>query len=241
MKKISAFLIIFSIFSCKTVEVNQQRQQMTKTVIELGVIGKVNKGIEINTFQTTTVPVYKEKIRVSTNILVFNDNTFNTYAQAALQQNRKIKITYIDSVANKPGYVNFQILDKVQLLSELNAPHNTDVNNYLQNANNNVLITGMTVYFDAIELSNVSQAEEVYLINNKPKKYSLELVKSGKSFANVDLSKAVPFAYTTASFCWKKEHGKISIANMIDQSESCARNTYKNVARLNKKIDYFKY
>jgi len=241
MKKWSLFLIIISIVSCKTVEVNQQRQQTTKTVVELGVIGKITKGIETNTFQTTTVPVYKQKIRVSADILAFDDNTFNTYAQAALQQNKKIKITYIDSVANKPGYANLQILDKVQVLDELNATHNTGVNTYLQNATNNVLITGLSAYFDAIELSNISQAEEVYLINNKPKKYSLELVKSGKPFAIVDISKSVPFTYTTASFCWKKERGKISIANLTYRSETCARDTYKNVAKLNKKINYYKY
>lgn len=241
MKKLSFLLIIAVVISCKTIKVNQLPQKITKTVVELGTIGMVNKGIEINTFQTTTLPVYKQKIRISANILAFNDNTFNTYAQAALQQNKKIKVTYIDSVANKPGYANLQILDKVQLLSELNAEHNVNINAYLQNTNNNVLITSVSAYFDAIELSNISQAEEVYLINNKPKKYSLELVKSGNPFAVIDISKSVPFAYTTASFCWKKERGKISIANLTSQNENCARETYKNVARLNKKINYYKY
>jgi len=241
MKKISLFLVTITIFSCKTIEVNQQRQQTTKTMVELGVVGRIDKGIETNTFQTTTIPIYKQKIRVSANILIFDDNTFNTYAQAALHQNKKIKITYIDSVANKPGYANFQILDKVQLLNELNAPYNIDVNNYLLNANNDILINGISAYFGIIDLSNISQAEEVYLINNKSRKYSLELIKNSKPFAVIDISKSVPFAYTTASFCWKKNNGEVKIANLIDKNEKCARDTYKNVTRLNNKINYFKY
>ena len=241
MKKTYLFFLIIIVISCKTINVNQLPQRTTKTFIEIGVIGKENKKIETTVLQTTTLPVYKRKIRVSANIVTFNDNTFNAYAQAALEQNKKIKVTYIDSVANKLGYVNLQILDKVQVLDELNAEHNKGINTYLQNVDNDVIITGVSAYFDAIELSNISQAEEVYLINNKPKKYSLELVKSGKPFANIDISRSVPFAFTTASFCWKKERGKISIANLVDKSESCTRNTYKNVARLNKKIDYFKY
>ncbi len=241
MKKIGVLAILLSVISCKTIQVNQLSQKTTKTVVELGAIGKVTKNLESHVFQITTLPNYEQKVRVAANTVTFTDNTFNAYAQAALQQNKKIKVTYIDSVANKPGYAHLQIIDKVQLLNELNANHNSSVNTYLQNTNKSVIITSVSAYFDAIDLSSISQAEEVYLINNKPQKYSLALVKNGKAFALVDFSKAVPFAYTTASFCWKKEHGKISIANIVEHRETCARDTYKNVAKLNKKINYFKY
>jgi hypothetical protein len=241
MKKIITLLIGLILISCKTVQVDQLTQKTTKTVVELGTIGRYAKKIEANVFQTTTVPVYQQKIRVSANIVAFTKKAFNAYAQSAQQQHKKIKVTYIDSLANKPGYANLQILDKVQLISELNAGHNKAVNTYLQNTNNNKLITKVSAYFDSVDLQNISQAEEVYLINNKPQKYSLELVVKGKVLANIDLSKAVPFAYSTSSFCWKKERGKISISNITSQYESCTKGSYRNVARLNKKIDYFKY
>ncbi|MDY7394238.1 hypothetical protein UMM65_03220 [Aureibaculum sp. 2210JD6-5] len=241
MKKMLLLCMVLLWVSCKTVQVNQLAQKTTKIVVELGTIGEVNKKLETTVFQTTAVPNYQQKIRISANIVAFNNNTFNAYAKAATQQHQKIKVTYIDSVANKPGYANLQILDKVQLINELNAAHNKGVNAYLQNTKNNVLVTKVSAYFDSIDLQNISQAEEVYLINNKPQKYSLELVKNGKVFSNIDVSKAVPFAYRTSAFCWKKERGQISIANLVKQNESCARETYRNVAKLNKKIDYFKY
>ena len=241
MKIISFLFSIILMVSCKTIQVNQLPQQTTRTVVEIVTIGNIKNGIENNTLQPTTVTIFNQKIRLAASIVTFNDKTFNAYAQAALQQNEKIKVTYIDSVANKPGYANLQILDKVQLLNELNAAHNSDVNAYLQNTHNTKIITSISSYFDAIELSSISQAEEVYLINNKPQKYSLELVKEGKSFAIVDISKGVPFAYSTATFCWKKEGGKIGIANLVGQNEGCSRDTYKKVSQLNKKINYFKY
>ena len=242
MKKvITSILLVCFLFSCKTVQVNQQNQKTTKTEVELGAIGQVNYKLETDRFQITTLPVYKQKIRVAVNIAAFNNTTFNTYAQAAKEQNQKIKITYIDSVANKPGYANLQVLDKVQLINALNAQHNILVNSYLKNSKKNEIITGLSAYFDSIDLSNLSQADEVYLINNKHKKYNLELVKNGKAFATIDMSKGVPFAYNTASFCWKKERGALSIVNLTAKNESCAKDTYRNVSRLNKKVDLFKY
>lgn len=242
MKISVAILLVFGLlFSCKTVQVNQQTQQTTKTVVELGAVGQVNYKLETNRFQITTLPTYKQKLRVAANIVAFNNTTFNTYAQAARQQNQKISIAYIDSVANKPGYANLQILDKTQLINELNAGYNSTVNTYLQNAKNNEIITGVSAYFNSLDLSKLSQADEVYLVNNKLKKYNLELIKDGRKFATVDMGNSVPFAYTTASFCWKKENATISIVNLTTANESCAKDTYRNVSRLYKKTDLFKY
>ncbi len=241
MKKLGLLVIILSVVSCKTVQVQQSQQRTTKKVVEIGSIGTITKGLQQNVFQTSNLPVYKQKIRVAASITTFTDATFNAYAQAAKEQSKPIQITYIDSVANKPGYAHLRILDKVALLNELNATHNKATNTFLQNSNANVLVTSMSAYFGAVDLSTISQAEEVYVVNNKPQKYSLELVKNGKPFALLDISKGVPFTYTTASFCWKKEGSKISIANIIESRETCAKDTYRNVARLNKKVNYFKY
>ncbi|WP_117885590.1 hypothetical protein [Aureibaculum luteum] len=242
MKKIITILSLISIlFSCKTIQVNQQSQKTTKTVVELGVIGKVNYKFKTDRLETTALPVYNQKIRVATNNVVFNTTTFKTYTKASNQQNQKINITYIDSAENKPSYVNLQFLDKVQLINELNAEYNDGISTYLQNAKNNIIITGISTYFNSEDLENLSQADEVYLINNKPKKYNLELIKNGRTIANIDMANGVSFTYTTASFCWKKEYGKISIVNITGANEGCGKDTYKNVSRLNKKVNLFKY
>ncbi len=241
MKKLSLLVILLSVISCKTVQVHQLQQKTTKKVVEIGAIGTVNKSIQQDVFQTSNLPVYKQKIRVSASMTTFTENTFNAYVKAANEQSKPLQITYIDSIANNPGYAHLRILDKVAVLKELNAQHNRATNTFLQNSNDNELVTSISAYFSAVDLSTISQAEEVYLVNNKPQKYSLELVKNGKPFGMLDMSKAVPFTYTTASFCWKKDGGRIMIAIIIESRETCARDTYKNVARLNKKVNYFKY
>ncbi len=241
MRKLSILLALILLISCKTVQVNQLSQKTTKTVVELGTIGTETKKIEATIFQPNAVPVYKKKLRVAKSMIPFTDDTFNAYAEAAQQQNQDIKITYIDSVANKPGYAYLQLLDKVCLLSELNADHNKPVNDFLQNSKKSRIVTSISAYFDTVDLNSVGQAEEIYLVNNKPQKYSLELVKNGKPFNTIDISRAVPFTYTTASLCWKKEGSVVSIANIIEGNQTCAKDTYKNVARLHKKVNYFKY
>ena len=241
MKKIALLFSVLLLISCKTVQVNQLSQKTTQTMVELGAIGKITKNLEAQVFQITSLPTYKQKIRVAANTVAFNKTTFKAYTKAAIRQQKKITISYIDTIPTKPSYVTIQILDKVQLIKALNAPHNSSINTYLQNTHKSVIITTIACYFDAIDLSSISQAEEIYLINNKPKKYSLELVKNGNTFATINFSKTTPFAYTTASFCWKKEHGNIQLANIVEHRETCARETYKNIAKLNKKINYYKY
>ena len=241
MQKLKFLLILILVVSCKTVQVNHQQQRTTKGVVELGAIGTITKGLKHDVFQTNTLPYYKEKLRVLVNMTTFTDDTFTVYTQAAQQQNKPIIFTYIDTVENKPGYAQLQLIDKVKLIEQLNAEHNKSTNTFLQNSNDNSLVTRLAVYFNASDLNNLSIAEEVYLVNKKPQKYSLELVANGKAFAMLDVNKAVPFAYTTGNFCWKKEQGQITIANIIEDRETCARDTYEDVARLNKKVNYFKY
>jgi hypothetical protein len=185
---------------------------------------------------TVVIPIFKQKIRVSVSIIPFNKRTYKLYAEAARHQNKVVN----DSVINKLVYVNVEIIDKVQLIKELNADYNTATSIYLQQSKENELVIQVSAFFDAIDLSNLSQAEEVYLLNNKPQKYVLELVKGGKAFAHIDLSKGATFGFSTASFCWKKEQGKISLANLVSSGEHCTNDTYKNVRRLDKKINYFK-
>lgn len=237
------FIYILLVLSCifySSLLTAQVLQQPTTGFVELGTIGKTKHGLLNKDNIQETVPVYKQKIRVGVSILPFNKANFNKFKRAASHQNSKVTVTYIDSLPNKPKFVQLQIIDKVQVLKELNANYNEAVRGYLQNSAHNELIMNVSAYFDAIDLSNLSQAEEVYLLNNKPKKYVLELVKNGKPFAQIDLSKAVTFGYTTASFCWKKEQGVISLANLVNNGESCAKDTYKKVARLDKKVNYFK-
>ena len=184
MKRISTALIILSFLSCNTLQLNQDVLVTTKRAVELGSIGKV-KGVIENSVQINSFPTYQKKIRVAVKVVSFNKNAFNRYNRAAKHQKGAAKWVLKDSLIPTYKYVNLQLLDKVQLMTQLNGQHNKSVKTYLQNAHGDEMITGISVYFDQNMMNNLLQADEVYLINNKPQKYSLELVKAGKAFEEI--------------------------------------------------------
>lgn len=237
MKRISSALIIVSFLSCNTLQLNQYVSVTTKRAVELGSIGKV-KGVIENSFQINSFPTYQKKIRVAIQVVSFNKSSLKRYNRAAKHQKGAVKLVLKDSLIPTYKYVNLKLLDKVQLLNQLNGQHNKSVKTYLQNARGDEMITGISAYFDQQMMNNLLQADEVYLINNKPQKYSLELVKAGSSFAVLDVSKAVTFAFTTASFCWKKELGNYNIVNIVEGLEGCEKNTYSHVNRFPKEKKY---
>lgn len=234
------FLVLFFVACLNFSMVGQLLPKSTTNYVELGTIGNTKKEVLTKKNITATIPMYKQKMRIGVTILPFTKTSFNKYKKAAAKQNKRASETFIDSIAIKTKYAQLQLMDKVQLIKELNADYNTTTSTYLQQSKENELVIQVSAFFDGIDLSNLSQAEEVYLLNNKPQKYVLELVKGGKAFAHIDLSKGVTFGFSTASFCWKKEHGIISLVNLISNGESCAKDTYKKVRRLDKKVNYFK-
>lgn len=226
--------------SCSSIQINHQKQKTTTAVVELGAIGIISSNLLSVGFKTNALPIYKQKIRLQAVVVPFDKYTYKAYKKAAGQQNSPKIIAATDTVtkmANK--YVRLQIIDKVQLINELNAEYNKNVKSYIQTAEANTLVLNTSVYLDKNELSSVMGAEEIYLINNKPKKYSLELVKNGKIVAVINLSKAVPFAFATVSFCYKKEQGRINIVDMVSKKHQCSDNSKSTVKALNKKVSFF--
>ena len=241
MKFAGILLLLFVTLSCKSVQINDLSQRSTTSVVELGTLGVETKKLETTIFQTNILPNYQNPLRVSVSLLPFTEKTFEVYTEAAQKQNQEIKMAYLDSVENKPGYVGLKLLDKVSLANELNSPHNKGVNAYLQNSTNIKMVTTVAAYFNKADLNNLGLAEEVYLVNKKSQKYSLELVKNGSVFTSIDIARGLTFAYSTASLCWKKERGSIFIANIIEGNQSCAKGTHRNISRLEKRQNLFKY
>ena len=239
-KEITFILFIITINLSYLTLFAQVLQKPTIDYVEIGTIGKSKQAISTKKFITTSIPQLKHKIRIHATVLNFNKIRYKRYRKSAKKQNSNVDVNYIDSILDKPKYVKLEIIDKVQLLQELNEEYNTTLQTYLQNSTLNKLIVDVLAYLDNIDLNNLSKAEEIYLVNNKPKKYTLELIKSGKSFAMIDLSKTITFGYTTASFCWKKENGKVIMVNFLRRGNKCVKSTYKKVSKLEKKVNYLK-
>ncbi len=243
MKKTYTLLLFLVILtSCKTVVVNKQTQKIASSALELGTIGKTKPNLQINTFEINAIPQLNQKIRVTAKVLPFNKATFKAYSKAAKLQGKKSTFKYVDSLPNKPMYVILKITDNVTLLEELNNEHNTTVFNYLKTVPNAQAITTISMVFDTNILNEISQAEELYLSNEKYKKYDLELYKNGKLHKTIELTTGTTFTYKLSSFCWG-ENGRHQpiLVDVIDEHSNCNNNTFSNYQKVEMKKQAIKF
>lgn len=242
MKKISFLILLVISISCKTVSIKKQPQRIASSAIELGTIGVLKPNLEINAFQTVGIPKYKEKIRVQFSIFPYNKLTFNALKKASKLQGKKVTLQYVDSLPNKPTYVTFTIADKVAIIQQLKSEENSTIIEHLKIAPTSKLVTTVSINFDSTIIKNINQAEEIYLVNTKHKKYHLALYKNSVLFKTVEFSKGVVFAYKIVSFCWgeNSRHQPI-LVNITGENSKCSKNTYNSYQQVEKKKYSIKY
>jgi len=230
VKKIYFLLIlVVLVSSCKTVRINKQPQRIASSAIEFGTIGELNSNLEINAFQTNAIPKYQEKIRVQVAIVLHNKSTFNALKKASKLQGKNVAIKFIDSLANKPKYVSFQLIDYVSIVTQLNSEKNSSIIEHLKIAPKSRLVTTISINFSNPLLKSIESAEEIYLVNNKHKKYGLALYKSNKLYKTIELTSSTIFAYKLSSFCWTLNKRKEPILiNVISENLECKNKTYSS-------------
>lgn len=236
--KNSYFVIVLLVFvtSCKTVYINKQQQKVASSAIELATIGEGKMNLEINAFQTTSIPTYKKKLRISSQILEFSNATFRAFKNASKLQGKKVSVKYVDSLPNKPVFVTISISDKVSVINQLNENFNKEVLSYLQTVPEAKMISTVSMVFTNKLVEEIREAEEVYLVNKKFKKYDLQLYKNKKLFKTIDLSKGTVFAYQWSSFCWSKNGRELpKLVNLNFNSSKCKNNTYNSYLEANPK------
>jgi len=243
VKKTHTLLLFLAIVSsCKTVIVNKQTQKIASANVELATIGITKPNLQINAFEINAIPQLNQKIRVTAMVLPFNKTSFKAYVKAATLQGKKSMVKYVDSLPNKPTYVALKIMDNITLLKELNSEHNTTVFNYLKTVPDAKMITAISTVFDPDILSEISQAEELYLSNVKYKKYDLELYKNGKLHKTIELTKGTTFTYKLSSFCWgeNNRHQPI-LVDIIDEHSNCNDNSYNSYQQVVNNKKTFKF
>lgn len=241
-KTLSLLLLLVMLVSCKTVYVNKQSQKIASSPIELATIGITKFNLQINNFEVTAIPQLNQKIRVTKQVLPFNKTTFKAYSKASKLQGKKSSFKYVDSLPNKPKYVVLKITDNVTLLEELNEEHNGSVFNYLKTVPKANIITTISIVFDNNIINEISQAEELYLSNEKYKKYDLELYKNKKLYKTIELTSGTTFTYQLSSFCWgeNNKHQPI-LVNIIGEHSSCHNNTQSSYQQVIKNKATFKF
>src|SRR5690606_34048516 len=137
---IAVVCLLFLSVSCKTGSILEEQQNKTTQQVTLGGIGAGKDFILQTGFNSSALPTYQEPIKTTVINKVFNNQTYKVFAKAKALQSADVNIHYIDSIPNKPNYLQLQIADKVEVIKALNIQENKEVKDYLShNSNANVL------------------------------------------------------------------------------------------------------
>lgn len=240
MKKSIFIVIIIVIFSCSTIKNSEQKQQLSVTTAELGTIGIDNSGLLGNQFQQISVPKLSKKIRIHATHIPFDKASYKKYSSLIKRNGQVNTVIPQDSVIKeKPKYLKLVITDLVTLTETLNALENKALQTYLDNDSNYKIISSLSAVTSESVYNDILLAEEVYLSQHNANKLGLELMKDGKLYKKINLSSLTPFKYGLSSFCWgNDERRRPCIRAIVEGSNSCPRNTYKQAAKLEKKNDF---
>ncbi|MCD0464993.1 hypothetical protein [Flavobacterium sp. ENC] len=232
IKKLVVLTLLICV-ACQTTKIKNETYKIATSSPELGSIGQsqIKNGVE-NNFAVRTLPKLENNIRVSIDIVPYNKQLNKVYASKAKYNQNQAKVTYVDSLPNKPELVTIKILDVNGLVNELNSQHNSDVLRLLQNTEKTQIITAVAVTLSLDELTKIRQADAYYLTNSLDKKYLITLYKSGKKTDIIDISTQIIIAYQSSKFCWaQSSKTKWYIADIVTDNTNCKGNTKSIVPR----------
>ena len=233
--------VVWIFTSCKTTSLHQVSQTNTTQQLSLGSIGKDNDLTFQKEFINTAIPTYKKPIKVSVSAIPFSKRTYKAFTKAKALQSADITINYIDSIANRPMYVQLQIADKVTMINALNNQENKAVKDYLSHNSNANVLTSISLALNQQDLENITKADAVFLIENAPKTYALQLYNNTKTHV-ILFNQSIVFAYKASNCCWEEnDKHQRNIVDIVKEKSSCPDKTYKTAKRAKKKIHYYRF
>lgn len=244
MKKIVIFfygMCLFILSSCNTLTFRSESQNKTMEPLILGNIGSGKEFILQNKFNNVSYPTYTKPIKVSASKKPFDKSTYKSFLKAKQSQSNTVNIKYVDSIKEKPYYLELNIADRVTLVNALNDKINDDVKEYLSINPSANLITNLSIAFNQDHLKKVVQAKSIFLIEKPLKTYTLKLLTSNNKTEFLNFNEGIVFGYKTANCCWK-ENGtrELNIVDLVSTYSNCPNNAYRSANRAKKKINYFK-
>tara|TARA_R110000868_G_scaffold324166_2_gene585047 strand:- start:99 stop:833 length:735 start_codon:yes stop_codon:yes gene_type:complete len=236
-----ACCLLLLALSCKTINLIQTPQTNTTQQVSLGSIGSGKEFVLQKGFDNSAVPNYKAPIKLSVITRPFTKQTYKAFIKAKALQSADIAVTYIDSVPNKPKYLQLQIADKVAIITALNSEENRDVKDYLSLNTYAQVLSSMSVVFNQKDIESINNADAVFLIQNGIKTYAIQLYKNKVKTQTISFNDGVVFEYQTSYCCWQENNKhQIDIVDLVSTFSACPNNTYRSPKRSKKNINYYK-
>lgn len=241
MLKYLSFCFLITVFvSCKSTSFFQQEQN-TSQHISIGNIGLNKDYLFDKSYTYKAIPSYKKQIKLQASLVSFNKKRHQAFLEAKRYQKSNVSITYIDSLNNKPSYVNLKIADNVSFIESLNSKANSKVKNYLETQSEATIVTQIAIALKTEDLNVISNSDAVFLIELKTKTYGLQIYENAKLIKTISLKDGVVFNYNVSNACWKTNSKyRVEIADLVNNKQKCPTKTYSSANLAKKKINYFK-
>jgi len=220
----SILLLFIAVFtSCQSVKIKGICYKTSNANIEIGNIGQAKSMCNLNnSFEQKTVANLNDKIRVSVDVVPYTKELSEIYQRKSKFNQNQSKLTYVDSLPSKPELAVIRLFDVTGFINALNAEHNKDVFDLLQNSKKPQVVSSIAVGLTKEELDKIRQADTYYLINNQDRKYAVALFKQGKKTETIDLNLGTVLAYRLSKFCWTIDNkGKWHIADLAEGKSKC--------------------
>lgn len=215
-------IIVFSIVAISFIACNstlQLKKNTPKTNVELGVIGVQNNSLLESEFLITAIPKILNPVRIQVNDITNHGNNQKKKNDSIVAKGENSK-----SSIKK---FNLKIIDFVSLTKEINADYNKEVLSYIKTNHKAKVITSIQVSLLDSMANLLNEADEVYLKNNRLKKYELLLYKEHKSLG----SYVIPYTYVNkfdmSTFCWSENsRHQPELKYISENGQKCINSTF---------------
>lgn len=220
--RIFILVLFFIVTACKPI---QYKEAVDITFPELGTLGIYITYMLGTDYQPKTTINLSEPIRLQKE-------------EISIQKRRVfIKKDSLQSPLRDSTLINFEILDKIGLITQLNA--DKDLMKYLRKNESYKLVSHVTVHFPSTILMEIKSSDEIYLTQNKTKTLSLTLFKDNKAYQQVEFSSGKIVRFKTSEFCWGlNRRREPEIFDLIPDGTECGSNTYKTANKVEKKNEF---
>jgi hypothetical protein len=231
------FIVLLGCQSSNILNLNKGVQES----VGLGSIGNSNINAWQYDFKRTALANFKEPIKVEASVRHFTKPDYNLYLKAKAHQSSTVNIIYEDSLQIKPKYISFKIIDNPSVIDALNASYNLSVKEYLSNQKQSDMISSISVALNNEQLKQVLSADEVFLVSNGLKSYTLQLYKDKEAKQLLKFNEMVVFDYETSCLCWQEDNRRqLQIVDLVNGT-NCPKNTYKSAQQSKKEMDFSKF
>jgi len=223
-----SMLLACIVFSCSPLkEVVSTETQMPS----IAAIGKQDKSLLSTDFKQVGEPNLAKAVALTASAIPFTKSKFKTYQNLKAQKGEKVYAKYVDSLPQKPKYLQLGIKDKIGLKTLLNGVENDEVRSYLIKDSDCQIVSSISLYIDEMEADMYLRAEGLFLVTDNNGMLRIELI-NGKQKQYVNLSKNEIFDYEVMGFCWgENRYGNPQIET-LNAGGKCPEGTEKNAQKL---------